>query len=220
MRYPNELSGGQKQRVALARALAVEPKVLLLDEPFSNLDEQLRDEMRRFVCDLQADLGITTVFVTHDIEEALMSSNRVVVMLDGEIQQVDVPEVLYKEPCNYKVAKMLGTRSFIKGDISDGIFSWNECTVPCKDIGTGSYNTPGKTLGVLTPEAIRINKNSNFENSYLIKKVVFGGSKYIVTLERYNKTCEVILLPPQQITPGDRVNLIIDWNSVQLLRDE
>lgn len=216
-RYPNELSGGQKQRVALARALAVEPKVLLLDEPFSNLDEQLRDDMRRFVCDLQAELGITTIFVTHDIEEALMSSSRVVVMLEGEIQQIDTPEVLYRRPHNYKVAKMLGTRSFITGIVASDYFSWNGDKIPCSDIGSGIYKKEGEAYAVLTPEAISLKITEDLNTAYDIKKVVFGGSKYMVTLEKDEHMLEIVLLPPQRLTEGDRVKMTIDWSHVQLV---
>lgn len=217
MRYPNELSGGQKQRVALARALAVEPKVLLLDEPFSNLDEQLRDDMRRFVCDLQEELGITTIFVTHDIEEALMSSKRVVVMLDGEILQVDTPEVLYKEPSNYKVAKMLGTRSFISGTIESDVFSWNGHKIPCEAIGSGHYKLSGEALAVLTPEAIKLEACKASDTAYCVKKIVFGGSKYIVMLEKEEQLFEIVLLPPQKLEVGAHIKLVIDWTLVQLI---
>ncbi|MEG1647124.1 MAG: ABC transporter ATP-binding protein, partial [Clostridia bacterium] len=96
--YPSQLSGGQKQRVAIARTLAINPKVLLLDEPFSNLDINLRNEMREFVLDLQKKLKITTILVTHDKEEALMMSDKIAVMIDGSINQFDTPINLYKKP--------------------------------------------------------------------------------------------------------------------------
>jgi len=102
-KYPSELSGGQKQRVAIARSLAVNPKVLLLDEPFSNLDIRLRDNMREFVLDIQKKLNITTVLVTHDKEEALVMSDKVAIMLDGKIKQFGTPNEIYENPSSIEV---------------------------------------------------------------------------------------------------------------------
>lgn len=121
-KYPYELSGGQKQRVAIARTLAVNPKVLLLDEPFSNLDINLRNEMREFVLQIHKKLGITTILVTHDKEEALMMSERIAVMIDGEIKQFDKPQVLYNNPKNKDVANIFGERNFIKGKVMKNTF--------------------------------------------------------------------------------------------------
>ena len=121
--YPRELSGGQKQRVALARACVLEPGVLLLDEPFSNLDTSLRDVMREFVSRLQRELGITTVLVTHDKEEAFMLSQRVAVILDGSLQQYDAPLQIYSKPLTTKVADFIGEANYIAGDVRDGRFS-------------------------------------------------------------------------------------------------
>lgn len=121
-KYPSELSGGQKQRVAIARALAVEPEILLLDEPFSNLDINLRDEMREFVLDIQRKKNITTILVTHDKEEALIMSDKIAVMLDGEIKQFDTPKNLYENPISKNVANIFGERNYIRGNIENGVF--------------------------------------------------------------------------------------------------
>src|SRR5712672_3686926 len=107
-RYPHELSGGQQQRVALARALVYAPAVLLLDEPFSNLDAKLRERARTWLKHLQAELGLTTLFVTHDQDEALSLSDRIVVMNEGSILQVGSPEDVYHRPANRFVAEFLG----------------------------------------------------------------------------------------------------------------
>ncbi len=114
-RRPSQLSGGQQQRVALARTVVVEPQVLLLDEPLSNLDANLRVQMRREIHDLQRKLGLTTIFVTHDQEEANTVSDRMAVLDDGMIQQVGSPMVLYDEPVNRFVASFLGTANLIDG---------------------------------------------------------------------------------------------------------
>ena len=108
-RRPSELSGGQRQRVALARAIVVDPKVLLLDEPLGALDKKLREQMQVELKDLQRNLGITFVFVTHDQEEALTLSDRIAVFSDGQIQQIDTPENLYRAPATEFVASFVGT---------------------------------------------------------------------------------------------------------------
>ena len=112
-RKPNELSGGQQQRVALARAFVIEPSVLLMDEPLSNLDAKLRLQMRSVIKKLQRRLGITTIYVTHDQEEALAISDRIAVMKDGKIMQIGIPSEIYKYPKNLFVASFVGTSNLI-----------------------------------------------------------------------------------------------------------
>jgi iron(III) transport system ATP-binding protein len=114
-RYPGQLSGGQQQRVALARALVLNPDILLLDEPLSNLDAKIRVQVRSEIRTLQQDLGITTIYVTHDQEEALSLSDRVAVMRDGRVQQVAAPKTLYERPANRFVADFVGINNFIAG---------------------------------------------------------------------------------------------------------
>jgi len=117
-RYPHQLSGGQQQRVALARALVYSPSVLLLDEPFSNLDAKLRIRARTWVKDLQHRLGLTTIFVTHDQDEALSMSDRVAVMSAGAIQQIGSPEDVYHRPANRFVAEFVGRVNLFEGVVS------------------------------------------------------------------------------------------------------
>ncbi|MBM3608738.1 MAG: ABC transporter ATP-binding protein, partial [Alphaproteobacteria bacterium] len=114
-RYPAQLSGGQQQRVALTRTIVVEPRVLLLDEPLSNLDAKMRVEVRRELRELQKRLGITTIFVTHDQEEANTICDRIAVMKDGVIQQTGSPMTLYENPANLFVAGFLGTANILNG---------------------------------------------------------------------------------------------------------
>ena len=113
-RMPERLSGGQQQRVALARALAITPDVLLMDEPLSNLDAKLRVEMRTVIKEIQNNVGITTVYVTHDQEEAMAVSDRIAVMSAGEIQQIGTPKILYQRPANLFVATFIGHTNVIK----------------------------------------------------------------------------------------------------------
>jgi iron(III) transport system ATP-binding protein len=121
-RMPHELSGGQLQRVALARALVSGPRVLLLDEPLSNLDAALREELRAEIATLRARLGTTMVFVTHDQAEALALSDRIAVMNHGVIEQVDAPERLYREPATPFVAGFVGGANVLTGEVREGVF--------------------------------------------------------------------------------------------------
>ncbi len=114
-RRPKQLSGGQQQRVALARALIIEPKVLLLDEPLSNLDAHLRDEMREFILGIQRQLGITTIFVTHDQQEAVVLADVIALMFDGELHQFDLPNAFYERPSSVRVARFFGGVNFLEG---------------------------------------------------------------------------------------------------------
>jgi ABC-type Fe3+/spermidine/putrescine transport system ATPase subunit len=115
--YPRQLSGGQQQRVGLARALVYHPKVLLLDEPLSNLDAKLREEMRFEIKELQRRLGITAVYVTHDQAEALALSDRVAVMNEGRVEQVGTPDEIYDQPGSQFVADFIGLSEFIEGTV-------------------------------------------------------------------------------------------------------
>jgi len=118
--YPSQLSGGQQQRVALARSLAIEPSILLLDEPLSALDAKIRVRLRTVIKKLQQELGITLIYVTHDQEEALSLADRVVIMRDGQIRQVGSPFEIYKEPKTSFIAEFVGTSNFISGTKKDG----------------------------------------------------------------------------------------------------
>ena len=118
--YPNRLSGGQQQRVALARAIVIEPEVLLMDEPLSNLDAKLRVEMRNAIKRIQQQFGITTVYVTHDQEEALAVSDRIAVMDGGVIQQIDTPQRVYQRPANRFVSNFIGLSNFLNATVSRG----------------------------------------------------------------------------------------------------
>jgi len=119
-RYPYQLSGGQQQRVALARALAIEPEVLLLDEPLSALDAKIRVALRKEIRSIQRQLGITTVYVTHDQEEALSLSDRVVVMSEGRIEQIGAPPEIYNYPATPFVASFVGTLNLLPAAVIDG----------------------------------------------------------------------------------------------------
>jgi sulfate/thiosulfate transport system ATP-binding protein len=137
-RYPSQLSGGQRQRVALARALAIEPRVLLLDEPFGALDAKVRKELRRWLRRLHDDMGLTSVFVTHDQEEALELADRVVVMDRGRIEQVGTPEEVYDRPATPFVYEFLGNVNRVECALSDGR----------AEVWAAPYRVPGAAPGM------------------------------------------------------------------------
>lgn len=138
-RLPGELSGGQQQRVALARVLAAKPKLLLLDEPFSALDENLREDMRSLVLNLHREFGMTTILVTHDRQEALSMSDRVAVMEDGVILQMDTPETVYHRPASRRVADFFGGCTYLRGTVRKGIFRSSNMEIPA-DYPEGEYD--------------------------------------------------------------------------------
>jgi putative spermidine/putrescine transport system ATP-binding protein/spermidine/putrescine transport system ATP-binding protein len=140
-RYPNQLSGGQQQRIALARAIVVEPDVLLLDEPLSALDANLREEMRVELKKIQHQLGITTVFVTHDQSEALAMSDKIIVMNAGRIEQADSPEEVYSRPRSEFVARFLGNSNLLDGKVTarDG----TQVSVEVPGVGEIAADTDG-----------------------------------------------------------------------------
>ena len=171
-RMPKELSGGQQQRVALARALIVQPRVLLLDEPLSNLDAHLRFEMRDLIRNLQQSMGITTIFVTHDQEEAVVLADQVALILDGKLKQYAQPDVFYKKPIDVVTAKFFGGQNFIKGTSKNNSFSSN----------IGKLSLPKDCLqgnGILTfrPENVQIGKGPKSVNTIkakIIEKIFLG----------------------------------------------
>lgn len=171
-RRPSELSGGQQQRVALARALVVEPRLLLLDEPLSNLDAHLRFELRDLIRDIQQKMGITTVFVTHDQEEAVVLADKVALILDGRLRQYADADVFYKRPADEATARFFGGQNFISGKSANGKF----------EAPLGSLTLPGDApqgSGILTfrPENVRIGTAAEGENTLqakLVDKIFLG----------------------------------------------
>ncbi|MFY1826774.1 ABC transporter ATP-binding protein [Myxococcus fulvus] len=157
-RRPHELSGGQLQRVALARALVASPRVLLLDEPLSNLDAALREELRAEIATLRAKLGTTLVFVTHDQGEALALSDRIAVMNQGVLEQVDSPQTLYREPATPFVAGFVGGANVLTGEVREGHFH----TTPGGTVFTLPAETPapsGPTTLVVRPEDVELGEH-------------------------------------------------------------
>ncbi len=148
-RHVTQLSGGQQQRVALARSLVLEPKILLLDEPFASLDQHLRERLREEVRDIQQRLKITTLFVTHGQDEALALADRIVVMRDGHTEQAAAPDVVYREPATPFVAGFIGSMNLVEGRIAGGAFSHSAFRVPVPV-------ADGPAILSIRPEALEI----------------------------------------------------------------
>jgi ABC-type Fe3+/spermidine/putrescine transport system ATPase subunit len=211
-RYPHELSGGQRQRVAVARAVVIEPGILLLDEPLSNLDAVLRKRMRLELREIQQRLGITTIFVTHDQDEAFEMSDRVILMNKGKIEQVGTPEEMYDKPRSRFAAEFIGEVAAVG---ADGV------TVT---IGGKSFRAPagerhlaaGDRVDVMIrPERIEISTNAPAEGSALdgrVVKRVFSGDMMALTL-RTDDGLELTVRKPssgryRDIASGDRVWIV------------
>lgn len=207
-RMPVQLSGGQQQRVALARAIVIEPEVLLMDEPLSNLDAKLRVEMRNVIKHIQKQIGITTVYVTHDQEEALAISDRIAVMHDGVIQQIGTPKYIYQRPANEFVSNFIGLSNFLSAEISNGV----------ADFGCG-YRVPIDTLkeGVsgavdiaVRPEEFTICSADKPGIPAVIESSVFLGmaQHYFV---RLNDGKEI-----EAVVPSDLSEIIPDGTKISL----
>ena len=175
------LSGGQQQRVAIARALVNEPKVLLLDEPLAALDLKLRKEMQYELKRIQQEVGITFIFVTHDQEEALTMSDKIVVMKNGEIQQVGTPEEIYNEPANSYVANFIGESNILSATmIEDYKVRFDDITFDCVDFG---YKPNEKVDVVIRPEDIDIVEVEKGKMTGEVLSVLFKGVHYEIIVE-------------------------------------
>jgi len=181
--YPGNLSGGQRQRVALARALAVEPKVLLLDEPFSSLDATVRRELRRWLRRLHDELHITSILVTHDQEEALEVSDRVVVMNQGRLEQEGTPESVYDHPVNQFVYHFLGNVNIFKGRLHDGTFKINEAQNSVTQLAAAERQD---AVGCVRPYEIEVSKERESAGSIpaMLLAIKNAGPLFRLELER------------------------------------
>lgn len=224
---PNALSGGQQQRVALARALITEPRILLLDEPLSNLDAKLRESMRFELRRLQKRLGITTVFVTHSQEEALLLSDFVVVMRGGRIVAQDTPERLYREPQSKFVADFVGTANFIEG--KTGPTNDELCSVTTPDGSIDCINVIDSQAGqhalvMVRPQDIRLTarNSSKIANGFdaVVTDTHFNGSviDYILELQS-GHTLRSQTFAPAVFKAGDEVCVHFDRERCRLVRN-
>ena len=211
-RRPKQLSGGQQQRVALARALIVQPKVLLLDEPLSNLDAHLRDEMRELIRTIQQQMSITTIFVTHDQEEAVVLADRIALMFDGVLHQVDAPQRFYDGPVSARVARFFGGANFLPGQMHNGQF---ESRLGCFAVAQGAVLN-GPALLTIRPEAIQLCPagSGRHQQNLLMGRIishVYTGANTRVKVQVNELTLTVIADPHAVDTAraGDMVTLYL-----------
>ena len=226
-RMPDSLSGGQQQRIAIARAIVNEPKVLLLDEPLAALDLKLRKEMQYELKRIQQEVGITFIFVTHDQEEALTMSDKIVVMKGGEIQQIGTPEEIYNEPANRYVANFIGESNIIPGVMpEDYKVRFDDITFDCVDFGF-KPNEPVDV--VIRPEDIDIVKPEDGKMTGEVLSVLFKGVHYEIMVETVpgtSVTVNMSVVKNQDVT-GDggkekmsAGNFYVDIEDVPVLDDK
>ncbi|HEU6448366.1 MAG TPA: sulfate/molybdate ABC transporter ATP-binding protein [Verrucomicrobiae bacterium] len=179
-RFPSQLSGGQRQRVALARALAVEPKVLLLDEPFGALDAKVRKELRRWLRKLHEEIHITTLFVTHDQEEALEVADRVAILRDGKIEQIGTPEEIYDHPATPFVYDFLGNVNLFSGRVREGSVEIGESKF---DVPETAGETDANVAAFVRPHDIRITRQSDGTRTFPARVIRCNAAGPLANLE-------------------------------------
>jgi iron(III) transport system ATP-binding protein len=227
-RYPGELSGGQQQRVALARALVVEPQILLLDEPLSNLDANLRDEMRFEIRRLHDEFRITSVYVTHDQAEAMVTSDRIAVMSEGRIEQFGPPEEIYERPSNTFVAGFIGQVNLLEAEAVERDLV--RCGPAMLRVESGALNPrPGESVMLyIRPSHVELrvpNGQAEDERNTLLGRVIrgsyLGASRdYLVSLDGRETQLRVATPPGQRFAAGDQVQLWLDPARCRLLARE
>jgi putative spermidine/putrescine transport system ATP-binding protein len=216
--YPHQLSGGQQQRVALARALAIEPRVLLLDEPLSALDAKVRLQLREQIRTLQQRLGTTTLFVTHDQEEALSMADRVGVMRAGKLEQVAAPDVLYDRPATAFVAEFVGTMNRLPGELgSDGsTVTALGTTVPVQDGGPAS----GPVTVLVRPENLTVTPAEGGNGIVFLRTFLGATSRITVLLSGDTQVLvDIPSIHAAAMTPGASVQVGLPSDPVLVVPD-
>jgi sulfate transport system ATP-binding protein len=222
-RHPSQLSGGQRQRVALARALAVEPKVLLLDEPFGALDAKVRKELRRWLRQLHDEIHITTLFVTHDQEEALEVSDRVAILRAGRLEQIGTPEEIYDHPANPFVYDFLGNVNLFSGRIKDGalVISGTEFAAPET---AGGQDTDA--VAFVRPHDVRITREPGGQKFFpaIILRCNAAGPVANLELERVNDggqfSAQMSKEEFQQLQPKAGEQVYVELKNVKIFPED
>ncbi len=215
-RLPENLSGGQQQRVALARALAIRPDVLLMDEPLSNLDAKLRLEMRQAIRDIQKEVGITTVYVTHDQEEAMSISDTIAVMKDGVIQHLGTPKDIYQRPRNLFVATFIGRTNVLEGEYRDGKLRLDQGYLLQNGMWDKIGDQPLKVS--VRPEEIVIADGETGLRGTVLDSIYLGlNTHYIIRLSGGEKIELIQESTMEELIPaGTAVNLMVKKEKINL----
>ena len=225
-RMPDRLSGGQQQRVALARALVIEPDVLLMDEPLSNLDAKLRVEMRNIIKQIQNSVGITTVYVTHDQEEAMAVSDRIAVMRDGVIQHIGTPKDIYQRPANRFVATFIGRTNIMEGRLTvredkTYLAVSADYEIELKNVLKEEMRDQNVIISA-RPEELIINHENNTGLRGVVRDSVFLGlnTHYYVTLDNGSEI-EIIQESTihELIGKGEEIRLVLNSEKVNLFTE-
>jgi iron(III) transport system ATP-binding protein len=219
-RYPSELSGGQQQRVAVARALVLEPQVLLFDEPLSNLDAKLRRRVREEIRELQQDLNLTVAYVTHDQEEALAVSDRIIVMSNARIAQEGAPRALYEAPANAFVADFIGDANLI--DVTIASVADGRAAVA---IGSATVSLPARELGpgpakvAIRPESLLLSQTAGPDSlPGTVRKCAYLGNHLDIMVETEVGELFVVQYGHHDMwKPGTPVNLAFAESGVTLI---
>ena len=222
-RFPSQLSGGQRQRVALARALAVEPKVLLLDEPFGALDAKVRKDLRRWLRHLHDEIHITTLFVTHDQEEALEVSDRVAILRDGKIEQIGTPDQIYDHPASPFVYDFLGNVNLFSGRVKDGlvVIGGTEIATP-----TASGEQDSEAVAFVRPHDIRLTREAGGAKTFpaRILRCNAAGPVANLELERLDGSgqfnAQLSKEEFQQLQPRTGEEIFVELRNIKLFSDD
>jgi sulfate transport system ATP-binding protein len=222
-RFPSQLSGGQRQRVALARALAVEPRVLLLDEPFGALDAKVRKELRRWLRKLHDEIHITTLFVTHDQEEALEVADRVAILRDGRIEQIGTPEEIYDNPASPFVYDFLGNVNLFSGRVREGTVIIGETEFAVEET---AGETDTDAVAFVRPHDIRIMREPNGQKTFpaRILRCNAAGPLANLELERLdgggNFAAQLSKEEFQQLQPKAGEHVFVELKNVKIFSED
>lgn len=214
-RMPKQLSGGQQQRVALARALIVEPSVLLLDEPLSNLDAHLRDEMRELIRNVQSSLGITTIFVTHDQEEAAVLADQIALIFRGRLQAYDAPASYFERPANTEIARFFGGVNFISGNYDGQRIITS----------VGTFDAPhaaikqGPSVLTIRPEAVQLGFDGPNSVKGIVRSRVYAGkyARFLISLGDFQVEAVADPWRVSEFVDGDSVFVRFDPDLIWIL---
>jgi putative spermidine/putrescine transport system ATP-binding protein len=208
-RYPREMSGGQRQRVAIARALVINPPVLLLDEPLSNLDAQLREEMQFELRRIQRTVGITTIMVTHDQAEALSISDRIVVMEKGLITQVDAPYKLYEHPHNHFISNFVGKSNFLKARAEGEMIALAGTAIR---FPAGETKLSGDVSVFIRPEKVQLVNDGEGHIAGEVATRYFMGSQWLLGVNTAAGPLSVALPNLGNPPPAEGTQVGLNWN--------